>query len=110
MDAMPEPAKPRTDARASICRWPQWASWLAALACYSGLAIVAYWHVWGAPGARVVAPESSDPARMIWFLAWFPYALGHGHNPLLAGWANAPYGVNVLVNTSQPLLGLLAAP
>lgn len=77
---------------------------------YLASAVVGYWHVWAHPTARIVAPDASDPSRMIWYLAWIPFSLTHALNPFLTTWANAPHGVNVLSDTSQPLLGLVAAP
>jgi hypothetical protein len=43
-------------------------------------------------------------------LRWTPFALEHGHNPFVTGHLNAPYGVNLLWNTSLLLPGLLFAP
>ena len=83
---------------------------LVVIGLYLACAVVAYWHAWPDPTSRVVAPNASDPERMIWFLAWIPFSLIHAQDPLLTTWANAPYGVNVLADTSQPLLGLMAAP
>ncbi|HVC26205.1 MAG TPA: hypothetical protein VND23_10640 [Acidimicrobiales bacterium] len=46
----------------------------------------------------------------VWFLAWIEHAIRHGVNPFLTAAINYPHGVNLAVNTSMPLLGLLAAP
>jgi hypothetical protein len=46
----------------------------------------------------------------VWFLAWPAYALAHGLNPLYSSWADYPYGVNLMNNTSTPLLGIVFAP
>ena len=43
-------------------------------------------------------------------LGWVPRALGHGHNPFFDPLLNHPGGLNLLVNTSQPLLGVLLWP
>ena len=36
--------------------------------------------------------------------------MAHGHNPLFTNYANYPHGVNLLNNTSVPLLGVVGAP
>ncbi len=46
----------------------------------------------------------------MWFLAWPPFAVSHGLNPLFSSWMNVPFGVNLAVNTSMPLLGILGWP
>jgi hypothetical protein len=48
--------------------------------------------------------------QTIWFLAWTPYAILHGHNLFYTNWINYPHGVDLAQNTGIPLLGLLAAP
>ena len=83
---------------------------LLSVVLYGLAAVVGYAHVWAHPSDRLVAVGASDPERMVWFVAWMPFAVLHLHDPFFTTWANAPYGVNVLANTSQPLLGLLAAP
>lgn len=45
-----------------------------------------------------------------WFLGWVPWAITHGHNPLVTPLIDHPAGVNLMWNTSLPLLGLLGAP
>jgi hypothetical protein len=76
---------------------------------YALLAVVVYWKVWsGHPTSdTAIGP---DAALNTWFLAWAPHALLHGLNPFFSHAANAPYGINVLDNTSELLLGLLATP
>ena len=39
-----------------------------------------------------------------------PWALLHGHSPLLSDRVVAPSGVNLMWNTTTPLLGVVAAP
>jgi hypothetical protein len=41
-----------------------------------------------------------DPQQFMWYLHWFWYALTHGQNPLQTEWLNAPYGQNLMWNTS----------
>jgi len=46
----------------------------------------------------------------MWFLAWIPFALLHGHNPFRTNYLFSPSGVDLFSFTSMPLLGLIAAP
>jgi hypothetical protein len=54
--------------------------------------------------------SGGDQFTTVWFLRWIPFALGHGVNPLFTTYGNYPFGVNLLDNTSVPLLGLLGTP
>jgi hypothetical protein len=76
---------------------------------YLAAAVAVYWNVWSA-GVAHQAQIGPDTALNTWFLAWTPHALAHGLNPFFSAAANAPFGINVLDNTSELLLGLLAAP
>jgi hypothetical protein len=46
----------------------------------------------------------------MWFLSWAPFALSHGHNPLLTTYLDSSVGVNLMWNTAMPLLGVLLWP
>ena len=83
---------------------------LAVVAAYFSVAVVAYWNVWTAGSPSVVEPGGLDPQLNMWFLSWVPFALLHGHNPFFTTYGNYPYGVNLLTNTGETLLGVLAAP
>jgi hypothetical protein len=61
-------------------------------------------------GSATIGRVSADPDGFTWWLNWLPYALGHGHNPLLTDFQHYPLGVNAMWNTSVPVLGLLLAP
>ena len=43
-------------------------------------------------------------------MAWTPFALSHGVNPLFSHWLNVPYGANYAANVAIPLLGMVASP
>jgi len=76
---------------------------------YLAGAVVVFWHVWsGHP--TVDTQAGPDTALNTWFLAWDAHALVHGLNPFFSTAANAPYGISVLSNTSEILLGMLATP
>ena len=57
-----------------------------------------------------LAGFSGDSAQFAWGLTYTPWALLHGHTPLLTDRVIAPDGVNLMWNTTTPLLGLLATP
>jgi hypothetical protein len=105
LDEVPAPTTGR-HGRGRARVWPT----LVVVALYLAAAVLGYAHVWSHPTSQLVGVGGSDPERMIWYLAWFPFAIGHLQDPFLATWANAPWGVNVLSDTSQPLLGVAAAP
>ena len=84
-----------------------------AVGTYVVIAVLAYWPVMPFDASKlphVLGAGSGDPAQMSWFLAWTPFALGHGLNPFFTNYIDYPLGVNLASNTSVPLLGLLAAP
>ncbi len=79
------------------------------MAVFCGLAVAVYSNFWR-DGAPHVVLGQNDMLQTMWFLNWVPYALGHGLNPFHTSLVNIPYGVNLLDQTSVPLLGLLLAP
>jgi hypothetical protein len=86
--------------------WPQSLFLLAFL----GLALWLFAPAWSSPTTTTVGGGNGDPAIFIWFLRWVPFALEHGHDPLVAHHLNYPDGVNLMWNTSLVLPGLLLAP
>lgn len=82
----------------------------AAVAVYTLIAVIGFWHVWSADPSVYASYAGGDQAASMWFLTWVPYAIMHGHNPLFTTLGNHPYGLNLLVNTSTLALGLLAMP
>ena len=79
------------------------------VATYVALAVVVYWNVWSA-GITTHLQLGGDQYANVWFLRWTPFAVLHGINPLFSTYANYPFGVNLVTNTSSPLLGLLGMP
>ena len=53
---------------------------------------------------------TGDNTQQVWFLAWPAHALRSGLNPFASSALDVPYGINMLSNTSMPLLGILFAP
>src|SRR5258708_27364261 len=54
--------------------------------------------------------KSQDPNIFVWSLRWWPYAIGHGLNPLYSHELMAPAGHSLAWVTTVPPLALLAAP
>ena len=48
-----------------------------------------------------------DPDEYTWFLGWFRYAVANHLNPLLSDFLNHPAGINLMWNTSNPLVAIL---
>jgi hypothetical protein len=82
----------------------------SAVVTYVVLACAAFAPTAPFDGTRLPNGPLGDPLQMVWFLAWTPYALLHGHDPFFTTAIDYPSGVNLAANTSVPLLGLLAAP
>ena len=76
---------------------------------YLVLAILANWNAWSM-GATRALQTSQDPKLNTWLLAWTPFAVSHGVNPLFSHWVNVPYGVNYSANVAIPLLGIIVSP
>lgn len=82
---------------------------LAAVA-YALLALAAYWPIWPGDPNRIMGCACGDQVEQLWYLAWTPLALVHGHNPFLTNYIEYPRGANMAVNTLMPALGLLGTP
>jgi len=65
---------------------------------------------WRAPTSSVPGARTEDIGIIVWFLRWVPFALGHGENPLITTYLNAPDGVNAMWNASMPVAGLAMWP
>jgi len=55
-------------------------------------------------------PASPDGDQFVWSLGWWPYAIGHGLNPLYSHLIEAPAGHSLAWVTTVPPLAILAAP
>ncbi len=62
------------------------------------------------PASAQLDQTSPDPNFYVWSLRWWPYAIGHGLNPLFTSQIGAPAGHSLAWVTTVPPLGLLAAP
>lgn len=78
---------------------------------YLALAVLSNGSAWAhGVSHSVQTAGGNDVPEEIWFLAQTPWLLLHGHNPLANDWLNAPVGVNLMDNTTMPLLGIAGFP
>jgi hypothetical protein len=62
------------------------------------------------PASAQLDQTSPDPNFYVWSLRWWPYAIGHGLNPLFSSQIGAPAGHSLAWVTTVPPLSLLSAP
>jgi hypothetical protein len=79
------------------------------IAIYLILAALLFWPVWSTH-PTTVSEVGGDQFATMWFLQWAPHSVLHGLNPFFSQYANHPFGVNLLTNTSVLLLGWLVSP
>jgi hypothetical protein len=79
---------------------------------YLAIAIGVFASIWFTPGApsSTALGVGGDPQLAIWFLRWQGFALTHGQNLLFTTYLDAPQGVNLMWNTTAPLIGVALAP
>jgi hypothetical protein len=92
---------------------------LSSPALQGGLAFVIYLVVWVVTSARplvfqatqaLLDQKSQDPNFYVWGLRWWPYAIGHGLDPLFTHEIAAPAGHSLAWVTTAPPVALLAVP
>jgi len=92
---------------------------LASPVLQGGIALLIYLVIWVSTAFRPIAShatqmllmhKSQDPNLNVWSLSWWPYAIGHGLNPLYTHQIFAPAGYSLAWVTTMPPLALLAAP
>jgi hypothetical protein len=83
---------------------------LGVIALFTLPAVVLWWNAWSGGAASTVRCSCLDPGQSVWFIAWPAYALAHGLNPLFSTWLWQPHGVNLLLNASSPLTGIVLSP
>ncbi len=78
---------------------------------YLALSILANRQAWADGIAHTIQTSGgNDVPEEIWFLAQTPWVLLHGHNPLVDNWLNTPGGIDLMDNTTMPLLGMVGFP
>jgi hypothetical protein len=86
-----------------------WWELLAVSAIALVLSVALFHRVWVWPFSTLIG-GAGDADEYTWFLAWLPFAIGHGLDPLLSNYVNYPGGVNLMWNTSVILPSFLMAP
>jgi len=92
----------------SACRMAETLRSARALGLYAALAILIVDH--GANIAHHLSSAAQDRTAFVWSLAWWPFAVAHGLDPLYTHFVWQPVGVSLLWVTAVPLLGLLLSP
>jgi hypothetical protein len=82
---------------------------LGVLVLLTGLSVLLFLPAWRDPSHLVIGGHG-DSEQSMWFLRWLPWALTHGHDPLLTDHIGHPTGANLMWNSSQPLTALAAWP
>jgi hypothetical protein len=86
------------------------ASWLVVGGYLLG-ALFVTWRLWADPASRTQAGDTRDVYLFTWFLRYSATAVAHGHLPALVSTAmDAPRGINLMLNTSFLLPGMLLTP
>lgn len=89
-------------------RWP---GTTFSLIAYIFVAFLANSNVWLHGFAHTAQGSGgADIGEQVWFLAQTPWAILHGINPFDSNWLNTPTGVDLMDNTTMPLLGALGTP
>ena len=84
--------------------------WAAlSLLLYTALAGMVCAAVWRTPTTAAIGHPLDTP-HVLWFLRWYPFAIGHAHHLLTSDYIDYPGGVNLMWNNSIPLLGVLLSP
>ncbi len=68
---------------------------VAVAAVYVVIAFLLTIATWRAPSTTYIG-EGPDPVQAMWGIGWVPFAAGHGLNPLVSTYVNAPAGMNML--------------
>jgi hypothetical protein len=89
----------------------QWPSHLAAIAVLLAFSVLQCRSLLGALSSSVPANRfSGDTGQGVWYMAWLPFALGHGLDPFISHLQFAPAGFNLLSNTGMLFPALLLSP
>lgn len=103
-----QPAVRPARSRLTVAGWRPSPS-RTALVSYLLLSALLFAAAWRDP-FNVAVGNSTDSLLGQWFLQWMPFALRHGHNPLLTNYLDYPAGVNLMWNASMPIVTFVLAP
>jgi membrane protein CcdC involved in cytochrome C biogenesis len=76
---------------------------------YLALAVVLCISAWHAPSTTYIG-QGPDPIQQMWGIAWVPYAISHGLNPLYTSFLNAPTGTDILWSTPTAVVATVLWP
>jgi len=82
---------------------------LLILLLYLVLSFLVFASTWTDPTHRLVFGDV-DVREITWFMGWTPYALSHGHTPLLTTHIDYPLGINLMWNTAMVFPALVLSP
>ena len=92
-------------------RWHRIAMGVMIPSAYATLALFYFRHLLGGLSSRVpLTSYSGDVGTGVWYMAWLPFALGHGIDPFVSHFQFAPAGFNLLSNTGDLLPSLVLSP
>jgi hypothetical protein len=75
----------------------------------AAISVILFRATWSSSTAAI-AGAGKDPFLYTWFLEWTPFAITHGHNPLVSDYMAYPHQINLMWNTSMEFLGVLLWP
>lgn len=87
----------------------RWLSSAAAMLIYLAAAAIFLLPGLHGPG-YILGNHTPDVLSFIWYMAWWPHAIGHGQNPMFTRAIWWPEGVNLFWTTSIPTAALLLSP
>lgn len=99
---------PSVTPRDRLVTWIRQAAWPLVLYTFLSLALFGFRNALS--NSYIVGGVHTDMVQETWFLAWFAHAVAHLQNPFISHALNAPAGINLMANTSMPLLGIVFAP
>lgn len=111
-DVSDAPSPAIADSAGERPAWPPLTTWQ-----YRGASVLLYFlltcWLYGTAffsNSTIINGAGADMVQEVWFLAWPAHAILHGQNIFYSNAMNYPHGLNLMANTSMPLLGVLGAP
>src|ERR1700746_2577201 len=105
-----EPSAARSAAPRDLLRSPAMQGVLAFLIYLAAMLETPFRPILVRASQSLLDQQSMDPNFYVWGLRWWPYAIGHGLNPLYSHQIAAPAGHSLAWVTTAPPLALVAAP